>query len=524
MMHILPRRKLNPGDIIDNEVLNWLIQPLVAKIAGGFNEHDFSGGLISLVSSIATDAYYSVYQSLAKVSMKLTSGGNKYPKQNSTLPTSATATVTDNPAWAVLADDVTGARVEKTISTGEDILFCLGQAQYVSWKGTGTDTAMATQPCRIQFALQLDGVTIDDTITGPLGMGEWPPQQVYKAKSQAPATDDYDYRHITYQKNNTGLGAGVGGWRLTYAIPVTEGSHTVSLAARRLPRADFQPGEGGDGSLVQVYNRQLAVIRLKGRSAFYGTGATFSASRYEDADVVSGSGLTTLFDNIRKQLNDLQESAVERGAFTNLHLPSIVTWSRCAVITPRATTAMALSGLVGSQYVAYGDPGGWQQVWDGAGNYLRIQNTVTLQGHAGVLVALANVQLDRTYLAATDEDDILGMFCLRYKDNAGNWNYLGETEFAFKPRNATQPISDPRNAPNEVPTAAGDQQGEIFEDVPLMWVVDTDALIAANPNATSIQEIEVMQCTHNMIDNRFPHQYTRRGVLSAYRLEGVTLA
>jgi hypothetical protein len=161
-------------------------------------------------------------------------------------------------------------------------------------------------------------------------------------------------------------------------------------------------------------------------------------------------------------------------------------------------------------------------VSNGAGTDLYVDaggGGFVLTGNDGVLVVLANVEVKELGVTASNESRAVGLFLIRYRDSTGTWNYLGETEVALTPRNQT-----------EVEQADGsDYFGSAgynpsYEDVPLLWVVDTAALLVTNPNASTIQRIEVVQATHDGTGTGLTvNMRTQRACLTAFLLKGVSL-
>lgn len=525
MAHIFPESELRPNEVADPIKLDRALQPLVEKLGGGLNEHDFSateagGAKLVPLARVADDAYYAAYQTKAHVSMQVNSGAHAYAKPSAVGPLGRTATLLDTPAWTVLTEDTTGTMMRKSVPTGEDILFVFAQVQIAGWLGTlGTNPSTpSVEAYRVQFALQVDGVVIEDTITGPAHVPDWPSQQTYAGVHAFSAVNDFDYRHKFVQKNGVGLPNHIQPARLTRSFAVVEGSHDIDLVYRRLPRNNYEIDNDGDGSSMAAFNRRLVVVRFHGWAAWAGGGATLAVEAWQDGDLVSSAALVTgRLDKVRVHMNALPEGAARRGAFRNEHLPSLVVWSDCEVLAPAADQAIAAT----STYAGYGSTTGWQQIGDGAGTFLRVQTVANLTDNAGVLLVLANVHVARINVTGDSTDRCMGFFCLRYKDATNTWNYLGETEAALTPRNRADPIGA-----QGVPLAglsAG--QNPCHEDVPLFWAVDTRALLVANPNASSIREIEVVQATWDGTGAALAvNQRTQNGVLTAFLLRGVTLA
>jgi hypothetical protein len=529
MPHIFTPRAFKNREVADPVKLSEAIRWIAEKAASGLGEQDFSsteagGAKLFTFAKLEADCYYAAYQYRARVSMNLTLTANKYAKQNALGPGANTATVQDTPAWQVITDDVTGTRMEKSIATGEDILVVFAQTQAASWKGPPNSgaTDLTEAPLRLQYALRVDGVVMDDTITGAAHMPDWPPRQVYSGIKADVNTNDFDFRHRFWQANGTGLSNYIQPARLTRTIPVVEGTHVVDVVARRLPYSNFQIDNDGEGSSVQVYNRRLFVLRLKGWSKWSGGGPSLTVADFQTGDVLSNTSLLAdRLTPIKNALSDVDESAAMRGCFRNEHLPSVVAFG--TVTTLASDTATTLFAY--STYNGYDSTTGWWQVLDTLGNALLVDAggagiTVT----DGVLVVLANVQVPRIWVPNNDEPKSVGLFCIRYKDNANVWNYLGETEAAITPRNPSSVEGQDRGGGATDPLTTPGNMNDCDEDVPLMWVVDTRQLIIDNPSATIIKAIEVVGATHDAsASGNLVKMQTQRGILTAFLLKGVTL-
>lgn len=521
MPHIFPRKAYKAGEAADPVALNKDIQSIVEKAAAGLGEQDLASAVLT-AANIGANAYVQAYETKQGVTLGLTAAGTGYAKQN---PANA-ATVLYSAEWQVITDITSAAELAKTLTTGEDKLWILAQTQMAGWLGTLGDALAALShsddPYRVQVALRVDEGVVEDTITGTRLFPDYPPRQLYTGAQATSTSNDFDFRHVLWQKNGVGLPNHLQPCRVSKVVPVSEGSHTVSVVVRRLPKENFDLDNDGDGSCMQVFNRRLFILQLKGSSKSTASSPTLTTPAFnEDGQVLSAASLLTdRLNVIRDGLNDVPEAAIQRGALMAPHLPSCVKYVDCEVLAPSGTVVIPAP----STYNGYGTATGWQVVTDGAGTSLMVDNGgagFTLTGNAGVIVVLANVQVVRLNVAANRTDYIAGVFIIGYKDNINVWNYVAETEAVITPRNESDPIGADGSTRLAGITAG---QDKCDEDVPLLWVVDTAVLLAANANASLIKEIKVFQATYDMTRAALSvNMETQRGSLTAAYLLGVTL-
>jgi hypothetical protein len=536
MGHTFPKKSFRGSEIANKADFDEALQPVAEKVAAGLNEHDISaketgGAKVFPFASLATSCYYTAHQVKAAVTMALTTGA-AYAKPSQTSAAGNTATILDTQEWQDITDDVTGAKLSKSIDTGDDILFICANLQSAGWSGAlgATPTVRSNDEYRLQYALRVDGVVYEDTTTGPSNYPDPPPRQLYSGCAPIAVAHDFDYRHIGWQQDGMGLPNHLQPARLTRCVPVVEGTHTVEVVARRITRLNGKPDNNGVGSSMQAYNRRLFVLRIKGWSKAAGSSTpSLSIAPWSEGETISAANLnTSRLVPVRDALNDVVEASIQRGALHNEHLPSVVAYPSATTLNPAAAVLVCDAGAgTASTYAGYGASTGWQLVHDGAGTNLLVDaggGGFLLTGNAGIVVVLANVQVRRIRDdAGSIESMLAGNFIIRYKDNVNTQNYVAETEVTITPRNQT----------GDIPSAAGSgtfdsnygkDQNYCEEDVALLWVFDTAVLLAANPNASTIKSIEVVCATYDASKTGIAVEMeTQKATLTAFMLKGITL-
>lgn len=518
MPHIFPPRKLVTGEVADPIKLIDLTQPLVAKLTGRLNEHDVyaaTGGTNTFpYAKLDGSVYYEVDQVYNAVDPKFADGAAAgYPW--ATPDATDGWTLSDEPAWAVVGNGLlSGDGLVVTLSTGEDRIFVVAHVQYAAWMadGTGANAKLspsASNPLRIQFAIRVDGAVIEETITGAALWPDPPPQAFYRVEPES-ATTEYDFRQVRYVQNAVGLSPALHPVRLTWAMPVMEGEHTVEIVARRIPQSDGKTEENGDGATVQALNRQIHVFRIKGHSKGDGNAPTLSVNALEDGDTLGVANLlTNRFYAVRDEINDLTGASLERGALRHEHLASVVAGADVKAITPNAAVP------VGGTYPGFGtNSAEWQVVNDGAGANLEITNGGAgwdVSTGDGYLVAMANVQVHRiNWTAPSTNVRGIGCFVLAYTDQAGT-------------RRIPQGVEVYVNGHHPDASGLFNDIRPIEDDVPLVFILPFSVLRATG--VTSISKIEVVASKWDGIAGVSPAPITlstKNGSLYAFLLKGVT--
>jgi hypothetical protein len=521
--HTLPPRRFRDGEPVDPEPFNQVYQETATKLASRLNEHDLNAGTLKADVAVADGAYYAAHLVRKEVSPDLTRGGGLFYANADNTVVDDVAELATQGQWQSLADqNDSTAKTSVSITSGDDILVVIAQAQHFAWYGTGSTFNEAATPSwntalRIQYALKVDDVLLDNTVTGAFFFPDAPPQEWYRATPTA-SSADFDYRHIQYVQDTVGTNNALMPVSLFYAVPVASGTHDVELVARMLPGIDYKTPEDGDGVTVQVFNRQLFVLRIRGESAYTGGAPGTVVSAFDDG---TNFTLANLFTNgqyaLRDTLNDIEPKHVERGALRNEHLPSLVYGPTTKILTDTSATS-----TIDSLYPGYGvDGAGWTLVSGALGN-LEVFGPVVgpatewdLETYPGLFVVLANVQVP--YLkwkvgwgGSRVDTRALGILVIATTDRAGTRTIHRVSEAYV-------------NAHNRDPYDTTEMH-DINVDIPLMLVLDSDDLAAGD--ASHIEKVEVLASTWNAVDGTEPFidLKCQRAGLCAFVLKGVHLS
>lgn len=448
----------------------------------------------------------------------LTRGGEFYADPDSVFADDVAVLSTQGQWQSLIDQNDSTQKMSLSFTSGDDILVIIAQAQHFAWYGADTTLVTYEPPSwntalRIQYALKVDDVLLDNTVTGAFFFPDAPPQQWYRATPTL-STADFDYRHIQYVQDTIGTNNACMPVSLFYAVPVQSGAHDVELVARMLPGIDYKTPEDGDGVTVQVFNRQLFVLRLRGESSYAGTTPTTTVSAFDDGTTFT---IANLFTNgqyrIRDTLNDVEPQHIERAALRNEHLPSLVYGPKTKVLTDASATA-----TVSTTYPGYGTDGvGWTTVAGAAGN-LEVTGPTAgewdLDANPGLFVVLANVQVP--YLkwkvgwgGSRVDTRALGILAIATTDHGGTRTVHGISEAYVNSHNR-----DPYDTT---------LMHDIDVDIPLMLVIDSDDLAAGD--AKKIAKVEVLASTWNAVDGSTPFvdMKCQRAGLCAFVLKGVHL-
>lgn len=267
----------------------------------------------------------------------------------------------------------------------------------------------------LQFAIRVDGVIADDTITGleepqnPAPRGHLP-----ETPCQLPFGGQYPFSIHTFTTNNCeGMGFPVCPVRMITMVPVDEGTHTVEVVVRRFPPQptprgshhialnpdaeweDFQAVKSGQ-TIVPVYpayifNRKLLAVDMHLQAP--STGSTFSVQLATplEGDTVNAAAMhTNSVAAIVTQENSLGDGAMARNALRHDHLPGRTLYPNQVGFT----TGLHFQGAYPG-FATVGVAAGWHIITDNAAAPLIANNNGTgnfdFAANPGFVIALANV-------------------------------------------------------------------------------------------------------------------------------------
>tara|TARA_R110002050_G_scaffold5875_4_gene25279 strand:+ start:769 stop:2487 length:1719 start_codon:yes stop_codon:yes gene_type:complete len=351
MTYIFPKRVLRDKDVLDPVDMNADYVPVSELCSGHLNAHNFRD---DVDFAPATNALFSHSYSATAADHGMGNAGPPSSSPNYAPPnTSSTSNDVRIPNTQVWTS------IESTeITTGSSSLWITGFAQYfwLFWRDSNTSTsgyayhreefadgtgvyggdgeyAGNGRPAAVQLALRVDGAVVEWTITGKQNPFEHPavPMRPFNSTASKIYTPDYVNR-------TTACGPEMLPVRLGTVFPVSPGTHTVEIVARRLPRPTDSYTDTDDH--VHVFNRQLFVMDMPTLPQSTVTSSSVDVTTMGSETVLSAAALgTNAVDATRNALNDIRPGAVARGTFTRDHIASPVAYtSQVAFSTTPATT------------------------------------------------------------------------------------------------------------------------------------------------------------------------------------------
>lgn len=515
-MHDFPPASIAPNGAQAPETLNAPWRALAQKMKH-LNEQDLQENLIVDVDHIHVKAVSDVEADRHVVDPYLLTGfGGHYVPQ----PLDPDCVeVQDTIGWQGIA--------ETTISTGEDVLWCVGQVAYFC---SAQDVMQSVYPARVQFALEVDGTVFTESITGHSNTNVTAPYELYATDHTDKDYSEWDSRHVERLPDAVGLSGASKSVRVVWSVPVTEGTHTVRLVARRITRV-YTPSltklNGSDAEIrrdvmvnattlsldnVFVTNRSLAVVRVGGWQGTVGLPeAEFAPEDYQDQDIVTENSLTTnRIIQAENALNGIKPGNVQRGALRHEHLPSITSDAHQETEISLATWMPVFDGFENTTgtHALINDNGGSGFDWSDG------------EGWCCIMADLDIHDLYETTQPASKEDKpgcffVLGKLALSDGTSTyvlpGTEMYLSNDVFAYD-------NIDEASGAGSLPYTSKDERfrgamGTMHDNLSLTWVGKVTDL----PIQT-FQEAYVLVTTHNGISGDGDVEVTvKRRNLSIFR-------
>jgi hypothetical protein len=531
MPYIFPKRRLRDEDVLDPVELNEDFVPAAELYSGNLDRHNLKSNINLSPKSDNANAksgYFNHYNTSVLSDPDFGRHTSSYQ-----FPTSTDANVFLIPGslgWS----SIEGLSIT-TIKTGVSVLWVNAWLQYV-WLGfyegnattvdvmnaySGQDSTLGLPklPTGVQFAIKVDGVVLENTITGhsnpyhrtcqPWSWVTSRDHVLTLAKtsgSPGPVTE--------YDGGLSGCGPEMMPIRVGAYVPVAPGTHTVEVVVRRLrptePKSQIKVrvdnlstwSDVSEADGVGIYNRKLQVMDIPTVPTATTTFDSVDVTTLDTEDTINAASLgTNAIDKVRDKLNDVQEGALARGALTNAHLKSGVIAksgqdsTSTGQITPSSPQSMRClyPGFGVSTFVPSPAAGiGWWSLDDGAGGYLRTASFLNATTRdPGYLIIFANVQVTRVGVEGTNSVGLrnetwqAGAFCLGYRYNNGGTS-------ATKVINSTTAFVNNYN----IFGAIHDQAASSYKswpateqfDVALMHVIDL-----TDPASHSVQNYEYFQ-------------------------------
>ena len=471
MPHEFPLEIIDTNSSRNPELLNERFRKLAAELSAGLNEHDLAAGLITDKTKIENEAVtsLSVVRVSADPTMTSVLGGAYWPREDVGLSVG----ITDTPAWQEIATT--------TLTSGEDMLYIVANLTYVG----GYDNVQPDpNVVRAQFCLEVDGALQQDTVTGHLDLTQEVSAETYKTDRTDVPYSEWDQRHIRSVPDVGGLNGNAKSLRLTYSIPVLEGSHTIRLLGRRVPRTELLlpavpnvkanreyliyqtkinvfEAVDYEYSLLNVFSHTLAVFRLGGWQKATTTDAnTFAPDDLEDGDTLARIKIKAQrIDAAAAVLNDLKEGELARGSLRSEHLPSVVKSETAHQITDTTLTTIT------TEYDGFENTTG--------DNILQYNWALDKDAEGRVLI-LADIEVTDLSLAGTYTDSLIGVFKLVAETSSG-LVVLSGTE-AYVSSDVLTP-DDPLNYAVSPRWVTG-ELADVNENVSLAWAGELSELPA----------------------------------------------
>lgn len=474
MPHEFPLEIIDANSSRNPELLNERFRKLAAELSAGLNEHDLAAGLITDKTKIEHEAITSL--SVVRVSADPSWLTNYHGGYWAEEDTGNSVDINDTPAWQEIATT--------TLTSGEDMLYIVANMTYVG----GYDNSFPDPlPVRAQFCLEVDGALQQDTITGHLDLTQDVSTETYQVDRTNVPYKTWDHRHIRRLVDVVALGGNAKAIRMVCSIPVLEGSHTVRLLGRRVPRNeiiisatstivenreyllyqnkmspnDLETYATSELNILRVYSHTLAVFRLGGwQKATTADANTFAPDDLEDGDTLARTKIKAQrIDAAATVLNDLKEGELARGSLRSEHLPSVVKSETAHQITDTTLTTIT------TEYDGFENTTG--------DNILQYNWALDKDAEGRVLI-LADIEVTDLSLAGENRDVLIGVFKLVAETGSG-LVVLGGTE-AYVSSDVLIPASP--LASSVTPRWTDGALDDVNENVSLAWAGELSELPA----------------------------------------------
>lgn len=378
---------LQTGDVLDPDLLNRALAAPAEEVAGHLNEHNFSSSTPFTTADQVDEVYWQIGYVVESVDPFI-----------DTLMIPGPVIVLEPDVYQVADtyewDRVGGCLV--TMTTGEGIVQIEAWAQYgvyIDWQIAGFEQyynvfnsgmqdpgaiigeAHSSTLPRIQFAIRVDGVVVEQTITGVENVFDRAPRNIYP---QDPGRGDDTTSmsiHTFRTDDTTSLNGPCNPVRLGFLVPVTQGSHTFELVVRRVPIHDgvlidsnsFSGLFSTGWAPLYVFSRKILAIEHKQVASASGGNSTFGSPYFDIGDTLSAAALQDdRLYNVRDEVNDLAGGNLARGALRKEHLPSRILYPSQEFINSSASSSTV--------YPGYGSNTGWHAVVDSVAVELATRN------------------------------------------------------------------------------------------------------------------------------------------------------
>lgn len=365
MGYRFPKRRISQREPADPAALRETIQNTVEELGGSLNEHNVVANTFA-ADRFPSGLYYDFHYDSLSADPHIHDGAPF-------LPTAASANawqVPDGGEW----NAITAANT--TYAAGQHTVWAIGIVNY-GIITSFSDSAAAFDKPRVQFALRINGIVIEETITGTERPDEGAPRHVRPITPVASNATAYtfpsvhDMRTLDYSTART---TGSMSWhcravRVQCQWQVPQGTTTVEIVARRTI-ADDDNYVGWTSYPVYVFNRRLLAVEMKMGGVDPSAGQVVPVVYPVDGDAFDAAKLDTdMIGAVVTTENALGIDAIKRAGMRheNLASQSPILYAKTTELTPPAipgftSTARTYPGWPGNNGVV--GVGSWDVVND----------------------------------------------------------------------------------------------------------------------------------------------------------------
>lgn len=417
MSYQFPRRVLRAQDVLDPIELTLDLAPAAERLSGRLNAHNFNQNIASLLDVDAAAFYRTrIYKKGVPF------GDNHTATALEPWTGFADATV---PADAFLVQNgfdwqaigTAGDLSVVSLTTGQSVLWVHVFAQHLwygfkqffddvppsSRRGRQHLSNAHENPVNLHFAIRIDGSVIPETITGiddQIYMASLPAKPLEQRNTDTPTVlpGPQDVR----SQQICAIGPAAVPIRISAAIPVQAGDHTVELVVRRVPLQLFaETPDYTEFDQVYIFSRQVIVTELKSFPDDSTVAADVSVPAIEEEELLTNA--TMYVQRVQPLIaayNDIQPGNLARGALMHYHLPATLR----STTTTREVFTTAFPGVkyncvypgFGSTTIAAAKYGGapsvgWYMIEEGGTKAISAKN-ISIASASRLLIT-ANLQI-----------------------------------------------------------------------------------------------------------------------------------
>ena len=545
MPYIFPKRQLRAPDVLDPTELNEDFIPAVEVVCGKLNAHNIEQtSSLTLETDGSSTPYYKYYLSEQAADPGFGASGAHTPPRASA--TDYEHIIRNDMEW----DAIDSMSVSAT--TGLSTLWVTGRVQYI-WLGftaentelrtitvTNADGDKETQlvsstisghrwskgtiPCRVQFAVRVNGAVLPHTVTGKINPFE-PSVLPVKAVSQRVASLDssgsavggsrFPGPGMEWDSQATACGPEACSIRIGTAVVVQPGTHTVDIVARRVPPVGQEVYSGTgledtskwEENYVAVFNRSLFVLDVPTFPPTASNVVSTVADTFDSEETISAKSLgLNKIDVARDALNSLEAGSLARGALCRDHLPSAVVAKATTAVTGDPVSVSAdYPGWSTATKTTSSSGTGWYLLRDASSNQLKTSVGFSLDT-TSVFIVLGNAHVQSLRNSTTSSDlNEFGSLVIGYEDAGGGFHIIPVSEAYINHYAALHGLvsTDP------------DYTFKEQIDVPLFAAI-TSADVSAATGGSAVSHFGIYAAT--MSDVGQPKLMFRRGNLSVIQV------